>query len=119
MIQIVTIDTPTLGDRSYLAHDGPSRSWWTRSATPTGDARRRRGRSTHHPRAAALASRTGNIHLRATVILPFVIAALAGSLAGGRVTEILPAAILKKAFAALLIVVGCYVALRSGSALAT
>ena len=35
-VEIIPIETPTLGDRSYLVHDGGSRSSSTRSATSTG-----------------------------------------------------------------------------------
>ena len=36
MAEVVTIQTPALGDRSYLVHDGTTASWWTRSGTSTG-----------------------------------------------------------------------------------
>ncbi len=35
-VEVVAIDTPTLGDRSYLAHTGMSRCWWIRSGILTG-----------------------------------------------------------------------------------
>jgi uncharacterized membrane protein YfcA len=65
--------------------------------------------------AAALAARAGHAELRWTLLGPFIAAALAGSLAGHRLSVRLPAETLKKAFGALLVLVAGYVALRAGT----
>jgi uncharacterized membrane protein YfcA len=68
--------------------------------------------------AAALLARGGHAQLHWTILAPFIAAALAGSLAGHRIAVRLPAEILKKAFAVLLVLVAGYVAVRAGLAMA-
>jgi uncharacterized membrane protein YfcA len=67
--------------------------------------------------AAALAARAGSETLHWGVIVPFTVAAVAGSLGGKRVADQVPTTTLTKAFVALLVTVAGYVALRSGIAL--
>jgi uncharacterized membrane protein YfcA len=67
---------------------------------------------------AALLARAGNDTFHWSVIIPFTLAAVAGSLAGKRIADTVPAPTLTKAFVALLFAVAAYVAVRSGMALA-
>ena len=67
--------------------------------------------------AAALLSRSEHMELDWVVLGPFLAASVAGSLAGHRSADRLPAAALKKAFATLLVLVAAYVAARAGTAL--
>ena len=67
--------------------------------------------------AASLAARAGSETLHWSVIIPFTVAAIAGSLGGKRVADQVPSTTLTKAFAALLVTVAGYVAIRSGIAL--
>jgi len=67
--------------------------------------------------AAALLARSGHETFHWPVILPFTVAAIAGSVAGKRVTDKVSPATLTKAFVALLFAVAAYVAVRSGVAL--
>jgi uncharacterized membrane protein YfcA len=69
--------------------------------------------------AAALLARTGNDSFHWSVIIPFTLTAVVGSLAGKRVAGTVPAPTLTKAFVTLVFAVAAYVALRSGMALAT
>jgi uncharacterized protein len=69
--------------------------------------------------AASLAARAGSEALHWSVITPFTVAAIAGSLGGKSIADQVPSTILTKAFVALLIAVAGYVAIRSGIALAT
>lgn len=68
--------------------------------------------------AAALASRAGTETFHWSVIVPFTIAAAAGSLGGKIVTDRAPERALTRAFATLLLAVAAYTAARSGFALA-
>ena len=65
----------------------------------------------------ALAARTGHGSFVWEVIVPFTLAAAAGSLAGKRIADRLSAGALTLAFAALLVAVAVYVAARAGLAL--
>ena len=67
--------------------------------------------------AVALAARTGYGSVAWEVIAPFTIAAVAGSLAGKRVADRLSSGTLTVSFAALLVAVGAYVAIRAVLAL--
>ena len=67
--------------------------------------------------AAALAARAGAETFHWSVIIPFTVAAIASSLAGKRVADRARPATLSRAFAALLLAVAAYVAIRSSSAL--
>ena len=67
--------------------------------------------------AAALSARTGHTTFHWSLLIPFALAALAGSLAGRRVADAVPAATLSKAFTVLLFAVAGYMAVRSGLAL--
>jgi uncharacterized membrane protein YfcA len=67
--------------------------------------------------AASLAARAGSEAFHWGVIVPFTVAAIAGSLGGKRVADQVPSTTLAKAFAALLVTVAGYVAIRSGIAL--
>ncbi|WP_067802230.1 sulfite exporter TauE/SafE family protein [Actinomadura formosensis] len=67
--------------------------------------------------AASLAARGGGPGLDWAVVLPFTAAAVAGALAGGKVAERLPTALLTRAFAVLLLAVGGCVAVTSAAAL--
>ncbi len=69
--------------------------------------------------AASLAARAGSEALHWSVIIPFTVAAIAGSLGGKGIADQVPSTTLTKAFVALLIAVAGYVAVRSGIALAT
>jgi uncharacterized membrane protein YfcA len=69
--------------------------------------------------AASLAARAGSETLHWSIIIPFTVAAIAGSLAGRRVADRVSGTTLTRAFVALLIMVAAYVAIRSGIALAT
>lgn len=66
---------------------------------------------------SALIARLGELHLDWAVVTPFTIAALVGTLIGKRVADGLSGAILTRAFAALLLVVGGLVAVTNASAL--
>ena len=55
--------------------------------------------------AAALLARTGHLQLHWTLLGPFLAAAVAGSLAGHRIADRLPAAALTRAFATLLVLI--------------
>jgi uncharacterized membrane protein YfcA len=63
--------------------------------------------------AAALSARIGHETFHWSLIVPFTIAAIAGSLAGKRVAERVTPTTLTKSFAALLIAVAVYVFVRS------
>lgn len=67
--------------------------------------------------AAALSARTGHATFHWSLLIPFAVAALAGSLAGRRIADAVPAAMLSKAFTVLLFAVAGYMAVRSGLAL--
>lgn len=67
--------------------------------------------------AASLAARTGQAHFDWALIVPFTIAAMAGSLAGKVITTRLPGTTLNRAFAALLIAVAAYIAINSALSL--
>lgn len=67
--------------------------------------------------AAALSARTGHATFHWSLLIPFALAALAGSLAGRRVADAVPAATLSKAFTVLLFAVAGYMVVRSGLAL--
>lgn len=69
--------------------------------------------------AAALLARSGHETFHWAIIVPFTLAAIAGSLAGKRVTDRLEPAKLSRAFVALLFAVAIYVAIRSGLALSS
>lgn len=66
--------------------------------------------------AAALSARIGHVTFHWSLLVPFALAALAGSLAGRRVADAVPAGTLSKAFTVLLFVVAGYMAIRSGLA---
>ncbi|MGQ0774770.1 MAG: sulfite exporter TauE/SafE family protein [Pseudonocardiales bacterium] len=63
--------------------------------------------------AASLAARAGQAHFDWALIVPFTIAAMAGSLAGKTIADRLPNAALNRAFAVLLFVVAAYIATTS------
>lgn len=63
--------------------------------------------------AASMASRIGAIHLDWTVVLPFIAAAVIGSVAGKRVADRFSGDSLNRAFAVLLILVAGFVATQS------
>jgi uncharacterized protein len=63
--------------------------------------------------ASSLAARVGELHLDWTVVGPFAIAAIGGTLLGKRVAEALSGAALTRAFAAMLVLVGGLVAVES------
>jgi uncharacterized membrane protein YfcA len=67
--------------------------------------------------AASLAARAGSEAFHWGVIVPFTVAAIAGSLGGKRLADEVPTTILTRAFVALLFAVAGYVAIRSGIAL--
>ena len=67
--------------------------------------------------AVALAARTGHGSFAWEVITPFTIAAVSGALAGKRVADRLSPGTLTVSFAALLVAVGAYVAIRAVLAL--
>jgi uncharacterized membrane protein YfcA len=62
---------------------------------------------------AALLARAGTAHFDWAVIVPFTLAAVAGSLGGKRVTDRVSGATLTRAFAVLLLAVACYTAAAS------
>ncbi len=62
----------------------------------------------------ALAARVGHTQIPWHVVIPFTLAAVAGSLAGKRVADRVPGPALTRAFAVLLIAVAGYVAVRAG-----
>jgi hypothetical protein len=62
---------------------------------------------------SAFASRLGDLHLDWHVIVPFTVAAVAGTLVGRRVADRLSGAVLTRAFAALLVAVGLFVGVQS------
>lgn len=63
---------------------------------------------------AALAARAGSESFHWAVIVPFTVAAIAGSVAGRRIAGRVSGASLGRAFAGLLIAVAVYVAIRTG-----
>jgi uncharacterized membrane protein YfcA len=67
--------------------------------------------------ATSLAARVGDAHADWAVIVPFTVAAIAGSLAGATVTDRVSGATLTRAFAGLLIAVATYTAVSSVAAL--
>ena len=67
--------------------------------------------------AAALAARAGTGAFHWAIIIPFTIAAIAGSLAGTRVADKASGPSLTRAFAALLVAVASYVIIRSAVSL--
>jgi uncharacterized protein len=60
----------------------------------------------------------GHVSLHWSLLIPFGLAALAGSLAGRPIADRVPAAALSKAFTVLLFAVAGYVTIRAGLALA-
>lgn len=64
--------------------------------------------------AASLAARAGSEALHWSVVIPFTVAAIAGSLGGKRVADRVPSTTLTKAFVTLLFAVAAYIAIRSG-----
>lgn len=66
--------------------------------------------------AASLAARAGQAHFDWVVIVPFTLAAVVGTVAGRRIADRLPSAILTRSFSILLLGVAVYVA--AGSVLA-
>jgi len=67
--------------------------------------------------AVALAARAGQDDFAWDVIVPFTLTAVAGSLLGKKVADRVDATILTRAFAAMLVLVAVYVAIRAGLAL--
>ncbi len=67
--------------------------------------------------AVALAARTGQDDFAWDVIVPFTLTAIVGSLLGKKVADRVNATTLTRAFAALLVLVAVYVAIRAGLAL--
>jgi hypothetical protein len=67
---------------------------------------------------AALAARAGSATIDWSVVLPFTLAAMLGSLLGNRIAGRVPASTLTRAFAALLVLLAVYVGIRSVLALA-
>lgn len=67
----------------------------------------------------ALASRTAELHLSWSVVVPFALAAMAATLLGKRVADRLPARLLQLAFAALMVLVAAYTAVHTIAAGAT
>lgn len=67
--------------------------------------------------AASLAARAGQAHFDWALIVPFAIAAMAGSLTGKTIADRLPDTALNRAFAALLIAVAAYIAINSALSL--
>lgn len=63
--------------------------------------------------AASLAARAGQAHFDWALIVPFTIAAMAGSLAGKSIADRLPETALNRAFALLLFAVATYIAITS------
>lgn len=63
--------------------------------------------------AAALAARGGVAAIDWSLVVPFTVAAMAGSLGGNRVAGRVPASILVRAFVVLLVLLAVYVAVRS------
>lgn len=63
--------------------------------------------------AVALVARAGHASFDWAVIVPFTVAAIVGSVAGKRATDHVSSATLSRAFAVLVLLVGCYVAIRS------
>ncbi|HVA60160.1 MAG TPA: sulfite exporter TauE/SafE family protein [Mycobacteriales bacterium] len=68
--------------------------------------------------AAALLARVGHVTFNWAVIVPFTLAAVAGSVGGKRISEWLSATMLTRAFVGLLLAVAGYVAARSIAGLA-
>jgi len=66
---------------------------------------------------SSLAARLGDLHLDWTIVGPFAIAAIVGTLAGKRVADALSGAVLTRAFAVMLVLVGGFVAVQSVGAL--
>ncbi|MGH4002437.1 MAG: sulfite exporter TauE/SafE family protein, partial [Pseudonocardiaceae bacterium] len=67
--------------------------------------------------AASLAARAGQAHFDWDLIVPFTIAAMAGSLAGKAIADRLPNAALHRAFTTLLFAVATYIAINSALSL--
>jgi uncharacterized protein len=67
--------------------------------------------------AASLAARSGQAPVDWELIVPFTIAAMAGSLAGKAIASRLPGTTLSRAFAAVLLVVAAYIAINSALSL--
>ena len=67
--------------------------------------------------ATALAARVGHQTFHWSVIVPFTVAAVAGSLVGHRVAERVRPETLARAFSVLLVAIAGYVAVRSGASL--
>ena len=65
----------------------------------------------------AFVERLGHGDVAWAVVVPFTLAAIAGSLAGMRVADRISGTSLTRAFATLLVVVAGYVAIRAGMAL--
>jgi len=63
--------------------------------------------------ATALAARTGHETFHWAIIIPFILTAMLGSLAGKRIADKVPARQLTLAFAALTVLIALYVGLRS------
>lgn len=68
--------------------------------------------------ASALVARVGELDMDWAVVGPFTVAAIAGTLLGKRVADACSGAALTRAFAVMLVLVGGFVAVRSGIALA-
>jgi uncharacterized membrane protein YfcA len=66
---------------------------------------------------AALAARIGELHLDWAVVGPFTIAAIIGTLLGKKVADACSGAVLTRAFAVMLVLVGGFVAVQSAGAL--
>lgn len=69
--------------------------------------------------AAALTARAGNASFDWSVIVPFTITAVIGSMLGKRVADKVSGDTLTRAFAALLVLLAAYVAIRSAAGLAS
>lgn len=67
--------------------------------------------------AGALLARAGHEQFHWVVIVPFTVAAIVGTLVGKRIADRVAGTTLTRAFAALLVAVAAYVAIRAGSAL--
>lgn len=63
--------------------------------------------------AASLAARSGQAHLDWALIIPLTATAMLGAIAGKSIADRLPAAILNRSFAILLLAVAAYVAVGS------
>jgi hypothetical protein len=67
--------------------------------------------------ASALAARAGSAHFDWAVIVPFTLAAMAGTVVGRRIADRLPNATLNRAFAVLLLLVAAFVGIHNAVAL--